>query len=701
MMRQHRIGCDGRPLRLRNSFLQRSFERRRGVFRTSELLNLSSGTNLIVSESPEFSLMMSGRPLTTQDFVCESCIASRGARRKQLEVRLAGDELEIDLHYELFDEHPVVRKWMVLRNRSDSDLVASDLAWEKLGLRVSRLRREDVWTYYFTRRSKASAVDMDDCAICVNDESREEGFIIANEAPGCMKRFEIYTEGDMVSAMLNRSDETPFERVLPPEAEFKTPECFLLPYAGRKWQDVVDCEYRRFVEEHLTIMKPSKLPSVIYNNWYPFEGNVDREKLLAQIDATAELGFDMYQMDHGWSHCFGDWGVEKDRFPNGFEEIAEHVRKRGMKLGMWISPTAVHRESEVLRKHPEWVMKDANGLPWHMKGWDETYSMCLASDFKWHVIEKVDEIIKRYQVSLMKCDLSSVRNPYYPGEHAGCYATGHHHRNARESYLMIYEGLSDVFREVKRRNPECIMDLSFELYNVLDGTDLALVKVADMNWFTNQDNTFVRSVPWNKGSFRRSVYTRGRVVPPYTLNFGACSLEHADAADYGFFSVLTSHALFFGDLSKIAKDKLECYRKWFSWIREQRSKDDFYRYHRVSDVFPVPEGEDPRVAAPANRKVTTIGSASASPGGVTWDGVARVNEDGEGPIMFFRPPGCRASARTYRIPWAMEAGRYLVWDQNEERKVGDLTGRELAHRGIRVRIAGCPGAKVLVFSLAT
>ncbi len=686
-------------LELDNGFVRRSFRVRRRVFRTSEFLNLSSGTNLVVSESPEFSLSISGKTVTTEDFRYTGFSESGDANRNELEIALAGEDLEITLHYEIYRKYPLVRKWMILRNLSKSDLVITDLCWEKLNLRVSGEMMEDVWTYYFTRKSKSAAVDMDDCAICVNDESKMEGFIIANEAPGCMKRLEVYQEGNTVSAMFNRSEETPFERILSPGENFKTPESFILLYSGKKWQDVIDQEYHKFIEEHLTLMDASDLPSLIFNNWYPFEGDVNRNKLLEQIDAAAELGFDMYQMDHGWSNCFGDWTDDAERFPNGFEEIAEYVGKRGMKLGMWISLPAVDRESVVAKEHPDWIMKDRDGNPWHMEGWDSTYNMCLASDFRWYLIEKIDEIIKKYDVSLMKYDLSSVRNAYRPHEHAGCYTEGHYHKTPGESYFMIYEGIFDVFKELKRRNLNCIMDLTFELYNVLDGMDLALVKVADMNWFTNQDNISVRSSPWRGASFRRAVYTRGRVVPSYTLNFSACSLDHPTAAQYGIFSVLTSHALFCGDLSKLFEDEMEYYKRWFSWIKKQRRKNDFYRYYKVSDVFPVPGGEDPldrRFEAPEGGSGGHVDEPNE---GVFWDGVAKVNERGEGPIIFFRPENCDKETQSFRIPWALEKGKYRVWDQNEEKLLGNFDGKRLHEEGLEITIDKCPGGKVIVFSL--
>ena len=683
---------------LENEHLRRSFKiGLDGRFRTIELVDQKSGSNLISQPGPEFELSANGDVLTADSFRYVGYRTAGDVGRKELIVELEAKGLCVSLHYEIYADHPLVRKWLTVTNRERKRTVLTDFAWEKLNLRVSEGREEEVWSYYFTRRGRMAVVNMDDCAIVVDDPKLRRGFILASEAPGCMKRFEIYWKGDAVSVMFNNNEETIFERILDPGETFKSPESFILVYSDMKWQDVVDGPYRCFVEGHLTQMDPNALPSVIVNNWHPFLGKINREILLEQIDLAAEMGVDMYQCDFGWSTFFGEWSDDLERFPNGFGEIVERILSHGMKVGLWISLPAVDRESPVAKQHPEWLIRDKDGNPWHMKGWDRTYSMCLASDFKYYITDKIDEVIKKYHVSLMKTDLSSVRNLYIPGEHAGCYAEGHHHRTHNASHLMIYEAMFEIFQELKRRNPNCIMDLSFELYNVVDGTDLALTKFADTNWFTNQDSGMDTGV-------RRALCTRGRVVAPYTLNFGGCSLDHPTARDYGMFSVLTSHALFYGDLSKLSAEDREYYRKWFAWIKRQRAEDDFYRYYKVSDVFPVPDAadpqdrRDPRVQLGELAGPPTERQLHEQREGRIWDGVAKVNDEGNGPIIFLRPGNCQVETQRFRIPWVLSGRRYRVWDQNEERLVGEFEGKVLQEAGIEVTIPKQPGAKVLVFS---
>ncbi|HEY6040824.1 MAG TPA: hypothetical protein VIX58_01735, partial [Anaerolineae bacterium] len=249
------------------------------------------------------------------------------------------------------------------------------------------------------------------------------------------------------------------------------------------------------------------------------------------------------------------------------------------------------------------------------------------------------------------------------------------------------------------RHPDCLIDVSYELYGVMDGTDLALTRVADQNWFTNI------AIP-NEVNLRREIYQRGRVTRPWTLNFGGTLLDHPDATRYGFISTLASHALFWGDLAQLDDATCAYYKKWFEWIKTQRAYSDFYRYYQVSDVFPVPDGlssRDFRHAVPTSRYgIAPWGihppafAPESRPAGEWWDGVARLDPHGEGPIFIFRPANSRDERFQLRIPWVEREARYFVQDASEERELGVFDGADLVERGLEVEISEAPGARVIV-----
>ncbi len=698
------VRCELGAMVMGNTWLERRLITRAGEpCVTESFTNQQSRREYLRPASHEFSLSANGQAMTAQQFLYVHSEVREGEPVEAV-IHLGSSmpALTLELHFQIYSAHPVIRKWMVIKNLGTELMTLSDLDWEDLNLLIDTPATAEVWVDYFTRREKAVVGTMDDCALLVNDTLHQEGFIIASEAPGPLKRLEAYAQRTRVAVGYNRDDETIFERLLAPGESFRTPASFILTFANPIPQDVIDGAYARFVAEHLTICDVTRVPSITINTWQPHEFAIHRALLLDQLDRAAELGVDAYQVDAGWYDRMGDWNDDRTKFPNGLEEIAEHARSRGMRFGLWMAVATVDEASQLRREHPEWLARDRHGAP-NRHPIPGAQTMCLDSDYYDFILDKIDGVIGRYGVELLKLDLSVVRNLYAPGSYAGCCAAHHAHRSPRESHVRIMERLFDLIRTLKQRHPTCSIDLSYELYGVMDGTDLALTQVADQNWFSNISSP-------NEINLRREIYQRGRVTRPWTLNFGGTALDQPSAPGYGLFSTLTAHAMFWGDLAKIDAETQAHYRRWFDWIKAQRVRSDFYRYHQVSDVFPVPDGvssRDYRHAAPAARYGIAprgIHPPAFDPGsehpGEFWDGVARLDPRGEGPIFLFRPAASRDERFRLRMPWLERSARYQIDDIMDGRTMGVFDAEELIERGIEVYVAEPRSAKVIVLRRA-
>lgn len=261
-----------------NNHLERCLTARAGEpCLTWSFVNKETGRNYSRPQSREFCLTANGRQMTGHDFVVTHVAIHPGDPVEAI-VYLSADQpaMAVELHYQVYSTYPVMRKWLLIRNRGAELLVISDLDWEDLHLLVDTPASAEVWVDYFTRREKAAAITMDDCALLVNDPWRGEGFILANEAPGPLKRLEVYAQPQRIAAGYNRDDETIFERILAPQEAFQTAACFLLTFANPIPQDVVDGDYARFVAEQLTRCDVTQVPAITMNTWVPFLFALDR-----------------------------------------------------------------------------------------------------------------------------------------------------------------------------------------------------------------------------------------------------------------------------------------------------------------------------------------------------------------------------------------------------------------------------------------
>lgn len=603
-----------------------------------------------------------------------------------------GDELtgtlSVQLEYIAYQHHPVIRKRIKIHNGYPHLLRLQYLTWEDLMLSDRHERRVH---YRFFTESADSAIDvMDDSVMAIHwsgeqGVGEQDGLLVATEAPGAMKYMELFKEPNNVKIGYNHREETIFEWVLDTNETFETDYCFLLAYSSKSWEDAVDGELRNFVKCKLTICKPETVPAFTINTWETFRSNLEEDAILENIRIAADMGIEAYQLDCGWYISHGHFVPDSAKFPRGLDPIVEACDKYGMKLGLWMSVPLIHSDAPVAKEHPEWFLLDENGNRAFMNGWKNTEIMCMDSDFKYWIMDEVDRVIKQYHVKLIKLDLVSVRNPYNPNNAVGCHAKGHHHRTRRSSHLGIYRSMFWMMDELRERNPDCLIDLTFELYGVLHNTDLALIQHAHQNWFINADTTWLDNL-------KRFIHTRSRVVPSYTLNFGSCHLTEKLAKTYGFWSALTSHGLYYGDLRELGDEDFHAYKKWMGWVKAYREKIDFLAYHKVSNTFLVPDAPDHvdlRFSPYALYKAARVSSHAAQ-----WDGVAKLNEEGEGLIIIFRPEHSDVPVQTFPFPWMDPRFTYAINDVLGEMAVGIFPGNYL-REGIDLEIREHPGVLVL------
>ena len=69
---------------------------------------------------------------------------------------------------------------------------------------------------------------------------------------------------------------------------------------------------------------------------------LSEEKLLGLADEAVKAGIELLVMDDGWfrgrnsdTTSLGDWVEDKEKFPNGIQDLAKKVREKGLEFGIW------------------------------------------------------------------------------------------------------------------------------------------------------------------------------------------------------------------------------------------------------------------------------------------------------------------------------------------------------------------------------
>ena len=157
---------------------------------------------------------------------------------------------------------------------------------------------------------------------------------------------------------------------------------------------------------------------VIYNSWEATEFKVDEPGQVALAEKAASIGVDRFVMDDGWfgqrktDHAgLGDWYVNAEKFPNGLKPLIDKVHALGMGFGLWVEPEMVNPDSDLYRKHTDWVL-NFPGRP-RSEQRNQLVLNLARSDVRDYVEGFLDKLLSENDIAFLKWDYN--RNWSEPG----------------------------------------------------------------------------------------------------------------------------------------------------------------------------------------------------------------------------------------------------------------------------------------------
>ena len=163
---------------------------------------------------------------------------------------------------------------------------------------------------------------------------------------------------------------------------------------------------------------PPKPRPVIYNSWEATEFRVNEAGQMALAEKAAALGIDRFVMDDGWfgqrkdDHAgLGDWYVNQQKFPHGLKPLIDKVHSLGMDFGLWVEPEMVNPDSDLYRKHPDWVL-NFPGRP-RTEQRNQLVLNLARPDVRDYVLGFLDKLVTENDIAFLKWDYN--RNWSEPG----------------------------------------------------------------------------------------------------------------------------------------------------------------------------------------------------------------------------------------------------------------------------------------------
>ncbi len=229
----------------------------------------------------------------------------------------------------------------------------------------------------------------------------------------------------------------------PGEVELAAGECYTAPWLLASWSaDGMDGLSARLHAWTRRQAHRSRGPRpVLLNTWEATYFDHDLDRLRTIADAAASVGVERFVLDDGWfagrrhdRAGLGDWMVDADVWPDGLHPLVDHVRGLSMDFGLWVEPEMVNLDSDLVRRHPSWVLRGRDDLP---AEWRHQQVLDLqVPDAYAHVRDALLALLREYDIAFLKWD-----------HNRDLIDTGHAGRPAVHGQTLAFYRLLDELRD--------------------------------------------------------------------------------------------------------------------------------------------------------------------------------------------------------------------------------------------------------------
>lgn len=160
---------------------------------------------------------------------------------------------------------------------------------------------------------------------------------------------------------------------------------------------------------------------VHFNTWEARYFEVSDAACRELAQSAAPLGAERFILDDGWFNgrrddttSLGDWYVDENQFPAGLGPLIETVHGEGMSFGLWVEPEMVSPDSDLFRRHPDWVLgHPREDLPTGRNQLVLDLSLSEVSDY---LFERISALLDEYAIDYLKWDCN---RDLYPARRDG------------------------------------------------------------------------------------------------------------------------------------------------------------------------------------------------------------------------------------------------------------------------------------------
>ncbi|MCC3375540.1 alpha-galactosidase [Cohnella sp. REN36] len=365
---------------------------------------------------------------------------------------------------------------------------------------------------------------------------------------------------------------------LEPGASFQTPEAVLV-YSAEGLGGMSRTYHRLYRTRLCRGEFRDRTRPVLVNNWEAtyFDFNADK---IASIAAEAQkLGIELFVLDDGWfghrdddTTSLGDWSVDRNKLPDGLDDLAKRVNGYGLQFGLWFEPEMVSPDSDLYRAHPDWCLHVEGRR--RTRGRNQLILDLSRDDVCDYLIETIGGVLASAPIAYVKWDMnrnmSEIGSALLPPERQ---------RETAHRYML---GLYRVLESITSRFPHVL----FESCSGGGGRfDPGMLHYMPQTWTSDNSDAVCRLKIQYGTSLVYPISTMGAhvsAVPNHQVGRMTSLKTRADVAMSGNFGYEL-------DLTKFSDEEKEEVKRQVAQYKELRQLVQFGDLYRLRNPF---EGND-------------------------------------------------------------------------------------------------------------
>ncbi len=365
-----------------------------------------------------------------------------------------------------------------------------------------------------------------------------------------------------------------FDWKLEPGEYFQTPEAVMV-YSDNGLNGMSQVFHKLYQKRLARGYWRDRERPILNNNWEASYFDFTEDKLVKIAKKAKECGVELFVLDDGWfgkrsnDHTgLGDWIANPELLPNGITGLADRIEALGMKFGLWVELEMVNKDSDLYRKHPDWILAVPGRNQSHGR-----YQYVLDFSRKEvvdSIYEMISKILENAKVSYIKWDMNRSITE--------CYSTCLPADRQGEVFHRYILGVYDLYERLTSHFPKIL----FESCASGGGRfDPGMLYYAPQGW-ASDDSDAVERLKIQYGTSMcypiSSIGAHVSVIPNHQVFRNTPLHTRANVAYFGAFGYEL-------DLNKLSEEEIVQVKEQVQFMKKYRILLQYGTFYRLKSPF--------------------------------------------------------------------------------------------------------------------